>query len=137
MKKLIAFAMLLAAASLMAQSKPEQKQDTKPAPIVGKWAMTLEMSMGTATPTLEITKQDGEKIVGSYTGRYGTSALAGTVKNRIIEFVVSMVAEGDTIPMNFSGEISADGKEITKGKAILGELGDATWSAKRVAANGE
>ena len=123
--------MLLIAGTLVAQSKPEQKPDSKTVTVTGKWTMTLEMSMGTATPTLEITKQEGEKIAGSYSGRYGTFPFDGSVKNRVIQFAFNMVAEDQNVTMSFMGEVSADGQSITKGTAVLGELGDATWSAKK------
>ena len=55
--------------------------------------MTLELSIGTANPTLEL-KQDGEKITGTYTGRYGTSQLQGTLKGRALEFAFQIDAEG-------------------------------------------
>jgi hypothetical protein len=131
MKKFLAIIAVLAlAASLAAQSKPEAKQDAKAIPpLTGKWTMTLEMSMGTGTPTLQL-KQDGEKIIGSYTGRYGTAPLEGTLKGKNIEFTVTMTAEDQTVSMGFSGEVDPDGLTM-KGKAVLGELGDATWSAKK------
>ena len=132
MRKFFALITVLAmAGALAAQSKPAQKQDAgAPPPITGKWTMTLDMSMGPATPSLEITKQDGEKVVGSYTGRYGIFGFEGKVKNRTIEFSFTMTAEDQSVPMSFSGEIAADGQTM-KGTAVLGELGDATWTAKK------
>jgi hypothetical protein len=112
------------------QSGRQQKPDAKAAPTVaGKWTMTLEMSMGTGTPTLDL-KQDGEKITGTYTGRYGTFALEGKLKDRAIAFSFSMSAEGQAVEMSFAGEVAADGQTM-KGTAVLGEMGDATWTAKR------
>jgi hypothetical protein len=123
MKKAFAiFFILLLAVSLAAQTKPSPS-------VAGKWTMTLEMSMGTGTPAIEF-RQDGEKITGSYTGRYGTSPLEGTLKGQTIQFRVRVEAEGQTVAMDFSGEVAADGQTM-KGKAVLGELGDATWSAKK------
>jgi uncharacterized protein involved in high-affinity Fe2+ transport len=135
MRKLLAVVIVLAfAAGLAAQAQqqvnPAQKPNNKAAlNVTGKWAMTLEMSMGTGTPMLEL-KQDGEKITGTYTGRYGDSQLAGTLKERTIEFTVTMVAEGETVSMSFGGQVAEDGQTM-KGNAVLGELGDATWSAKK------
>lgn len=118
------------AAPVPAQGKPEQKPDSKATQTVaGKWAMTLEMSMGTGTPTLDL-KQDGEKITGTYTGRYGTFDLQGSVKERAIQFSFTMSAEGQSVTMSFTGEIAQDGQTM-KGTAVLGEMGDATWTAKR------
>jgi hypothetical protein len=87
------------------------------------------MSQGTATPALEL-KQDGEKVTGTYTGRYGAFPLQGTVKARTLEFRFTMKADGADVPMVFIGDVAADGQSI-KGDATLGEMGEATWTAKR------
>ena len=75
-------------------------------------------------------KQDGEKITGTYTGRYGSFELKGTLKGRALEFTFTMNAEGTPTPMTFTGEVAADGQTM-KGKATLGEMGEATWTAER------
>ena len=116
-------------------AKPDQKQDPKAVPsVAGKWTMTLDMSMGVANPALEL-KQDGEKLTGTYTGRYGVFALEGQLKGRAIAFSFTMTAEDQQVAMSFSGEVAADGLTM-KGTATLGELGDATWSAKKEKAAG-
>ena len=56
--------------------------------------MTLEtVDRSRRTPTLEL-KQDGEKITGTYTGRYGTSPLQGTLKGRALEFAFQIERRG-------------------------------------------
>lgn len=128
MKKFLLFVTLMVlACSLWAQGG--QKSDSKSPNVAGNWTMTLEMPMGTGTPTL-VLKQDGEKITGSYTGRYGTFALEGSIKERTIVFSFTMTAEGESVAMTFTGEVATDGQTM-KGKASLGEMGEATWSAKR------
>jgi hypothetical protein len=111
------------------QGKPDQKPSKTSPSVAGKWTMTLDMSMGAATPGLEL-KQDGAKITGTYTGRYGAFPLEGALKDRAIHFTFTMGAEGQTVTMTFSGEVAEDGQTM-KGSATLGEMGDATWSAKR------
>ncbi len=106
--------------------KPEKKTALN---VTGKWTMALEMSMGTSTPTLDL-KQDRQQISGTYTGRYGTFALQGSLKERTIEFSFNMTAEGETVAMAFAGDVAEDGQTM-KGTAVLGELGEATWSAKK------
>ena len=91
--------------------------------------MTLDMSMGQATTAL-VLKQEADKLTGTYTGRYGTYQLKGTVKAREVAFGFQMDADGTPVDMSFTGEIAADGQTM-KGKAMLGELGEAGWSAKR------
>jgi len=134
MKKLLVLVALLMAAGAMAAELPltrqEKKPDAKPVPnISGKWQMTLELSMGTGTPTLEL-KQEAEKVTGTYTGRYGTAPLEGRLKGRTLEFAVQMSAEGQTFTLNFAGEVAEDGQTM-KGTASMGEIGDATWTAKK------
>jgi len=129
------------AAALLAQTPPPQ-QTPKPSPspatsptpspapaanVTGKWTMTLELTMGTATPTLELI-QTGEKITGSYEGRYGKSQLTGTIKNRVIEFSFTMSAEGTDTLMAYKGQVAADFKSM-HGTAELGGMGEASWSA--------
>jgi hypothetical protein len=108
----------------------QEKAPPPPPPVTGKWTMSLQMSQGTATPTLEL-KQEGEKITGSYTGRYGSYALQGTRKGRAIEFAFAMGAAGEEIRLTFKGEIAADAQTM-KGTAFMGEeLGEAAWTARR------
>jgi hypothetical protein len=108
----------------------DQKTDAKAyTNIAGQWIMTLEMAMGTANPVLEL-KQDGEKITGTYTGRYGTNPLQGTIKQSAIVFSVAMTAEGMEVTLTFTGEVAADGLSM-KGNASLSEMGEATWTAKK------
>lgn len=105
----------------------------KPAPVTtvtGKWSVTLEMQSGTASPTLDL-KQDGEKISGFYEGRYGKFPLTGTLKARKIEFSFKMSAEGTDVVMAYSGDVGADFLSM-KGLAQLDQMGEASWSAKRV-----
>ena len=100
---------------------------------VGKLRFMLPsngISMGTSTPSLEL-KQDGTKISGTYTGRYGAFPLEGTVAGRALAFSFSMSAEGQSVAMTFQGEVAADALSM-KGTATLGEMGEAAWTAKKL-----
>jgi hypothetical protein len=110
-----------------AQGKDQKQQ--APIDVTGKWTITMEMSMGTATPALDL-KQDGETVSGTYTGRYGTYELHGTLKDRAIKFSFVMGSADQSVTMTFAGEVAADGQTM-KGTADLGEMGEAAWSAKR------
>ena len=111
------------------QDKPDQAPNKGTVNVTGKWVMTLEMGMGTATPGLEL-KQEEAKITGTYSGRYGSFPLEGSVKSRAIVFSFQMSAEGQSVTMSFTGEVAADALSM-KGTASLGEMGEATWSAKK------
>ena len=123
-----------AIAVLGAQTPPPQKPTPTPTPapattVTGKWTVTLEMQVGTATPTLELV-QEAEKITGTYEGRYGKFPLKGTLKKNAIEFSFSMTAEGTEVVMSYRGEVAADFQSM-KGSADLDAMGEATWFAKR------
>jgi hypothetical protein len=97
---------------------------THDADLTGKWRMTLEMEVGRATPLLELVEKEG-KLSGTYTGRYGSSPVDGTVKGRTLAFTVAL----ETTQLAFRGEIKDDG--TLAGRATFGELGEVTWTAAR------
>jgi hypothetical protein len=100
-----------------------------PANIAGAWQFTVELEMGTGRPVVTF-KQDGEKITGTYAGRYGTSNLEGAVKENAVEFTVTIVAEGTTVSGTFTGTYAA-GK--MSGEVAYEGAGEGTWTAVRMA----
>ena len=121
---LIVALVVLPASGLTQQAPADRSLD-----LTGRWSMALDMSMGPAEPLLEL-KQEGDRITGTYTGRYGSFELSGTIKARKLAFTFTMGTAADPIEVAFTGEVSADGESM-KGEATLGTMGDATWSAKR------
>jgi hypothetical protein len=113
------FAFCLASTTLVAE----------PAKVAGQWNFTVELEMGTGHPVVTF-KQDGEKLTGTYDGRYGQSPLEGTIREKRIEFTVTMVAEGVSVAGVFSG--SVDG-ETMSGTVEFDQAGEGTWSATRPA----
>lgn len=121
---LIVVTLVLTGAATAAQQKPADA-----VALTGKWQMTLEMEVGTSSPVL-VLKHEGDKLTGTYTGRYGEYPLVGKVDGRKVEFAVTISAEGTETVMSFAGELTAaDG--FLRGSANLGGMGDATWLAKR------
>ena len=99
--------------------------------VAGKWTMVMELSIGTSNPVLML-KQDGDKVTGTYTGRYGEAKLTGKVgADRQVQFTVSLDAEGSSVTMYFAGEVAVDGQMMTKGTCNIEGLGEGTWAAKR------
>ena len=92
--------------------------------LTGKWRMSIEMEAGRGTPLLELTEKDG-KLTGTYTGRYGASAVEGTVEGRKLAFTVAM----STMSLAFKGELKDDG--TLAGTADFGEMGEIRWTAAR------
>ncbi len=99
-----------------------------PANIAGPWQFTVELAMGTGKPLVTF-KQDGEKITGTYEGRYGKSNLEGTVKDNQVQFTVTVVAEGTTVSGVFTGTYEND---RMSGEVAYEGAGDGAWSAVRV-----
>jgi L-seryl-tRNA(Ser) seleniumtransferase len=112
-------AMFFATAMLLASA---------PANIAGAWQFKVELSMGTAEPVVTF-KQDGEKITGTYEGRYGTSDLEGTVKDNHVEFAVTFLIQGDPIVGAFAGTIDGD---RMSGQVEYEGAGDGQWTAVRM-----
>lgn len=96
--------------------------------ISGAWAFQVESSAGAGSPTFAF-KQDGEKLTGQYKGAFGEAPLTGTVKDNKVDFAVKVDVQGQQGTLTYSGTVEKDGS--MKGTAQLGEVGSATWTAKR------
>jgi hypothetical protein len=103
---------------------------TAPANIAGRWQFTVELSMGTGHPVVTF-EQQGEKITGTYEGRYGTSKLEGTVNDNQVEFTIAVEAEGTRVAGVFSGVYEND---RMRGNVEYEGAGDGTWTAVRIPA---
>jgi hypothetical protein len=101
-----------------------------PANVAGVWTFTVELEMGTGRPRVTL-KQDGEKIKGTYDGRYGASPIEGTVREHKIELTVSMTAEGQAVLGVFTGVVDGDSMS---GSVEFDGAGEGTWTAVRAAA---
>ena len=96
--------------------------------ISGAWSLQVESSAGSGSPTFTF-KQDGEKLTGQYKGLFGEAPLTGTVKENKVDFVIKVEAQGQQMTITYTGTVEKDGS--MKGTAQLGDLGSATWTAKR------
>ena len=94
--------------------------------VTGVWNFTVETAQGSGSPTFTF-KQEGEKLTGQYKGAFGEAPVSGTVKGNKIDF--SFKATGAVEgTVTYTGTI--DGNTM-KGTAKFGDLGDATWTAKK------
>jgi len=96
--------------------------------ISGAWAFQVESSAGSGTPTFTF-KQDGEKLTGQYKGLFGEAPVTGTVKDNKVEFAIKVDVQGQQETITYTGTLEKDG--TMKGTAQVGQLGSATWTAKR------
>lgn len=117
MRTLVLLALSLFAAAVSAE----------PANVAGKWNVTMQLESITGHPII-LLKQDGEKLTGTYEGRYGQSELKGSIKDKELEFTVSIVAEGMQTQGVFAGKVDGD---TMGGEVSFEGAGDGTWSATR------
>lgn len=102
----------------------------EPVPVAGQWNATLEFESFKGNVVLTF-KQDGEKLSGTYKGRYGTFPLEGTVKETHIEFAVEITAEGMQTQGLFAGTVEGD--RMSGGVEFDG-AGEGSWYATRAPA---
>lgn len=124
MKRALALASILIA-SLVIVTGAAAQSDVN---VTGEWAFNVETSQGSGSPTFTF-KQDGEKLTGNYKGQFGEAPLTGTVKGGEIKFTIKISAQGQELTITYTGKIES--KDSMKGTAVLGEIGEATWTAKR------
>ena len=58
------------------------------ADISGHWVFHVVFTLGSGDPTFEF-HQQGEKLTGTYKGRFGVAPLTGTVQGNDVEFITS------------------------------------------------
>ena len=110
------------------EAKAEPAAASDKTDISGAWSFQVESSAGSGSPTFTF-KQDGEKLTGQYKGLFGEAPLTGTVKENKVDFVIKVEAQGQQMTITYTGTVEKDGS--MKGTAQLGDLGSATWTAKR------
>ena len=96
------------------------------ADISGAWEFTVETSQGSGNPTFEF-KQDGDKLSGTYSGRFGTAPISGTVKDKDVEFTFQ-IPEVDG-KVRYKGTL--EGSNRMKGDVEYGDVGKGTFTAKK------
>jgi hypothetical protein len=95
--------------------------------VSGNWKLTFETPNGPAGPSV-VLKQEGEKLTGTYKGRFGESPLEGTVKGKDIKFTVKVNAQGQEVLVEYAGAVEGD---TMKGKVKLGDMGEADFTGKK------
>ena len=124
---LVTIAMAFYAASPLPLRAHVEHQN-KPVDVAGKWALTVETTGGTGTPTIELT-QDGETLAGTYSSQvFGEQKLTGTIKGNAISFGFTASVQGATVTVTYTGTADAT---MMKGKVTVGDLGEGTFTGKK------
>ena len=123
-KRIIASITIITAAFMFAAILTVGAQSTN---VTGNWKLTIETPNGTGNPSL-VLKQDGEKLTGTYKGRFGDSQLEGTVKGKEIKFTFKVNAEGQEVKVEYAGAVDGD---TMKGKAKYGDMFEGNFTGKK------
>jgi hypothetical protein len=112
---------LLASASL-SYAAPKSKAPN--ANIEGKWYFSVTTPQGTGNPVFTF-KLDGNKLTGTYAGRFGEAPLTGTMKGD--DFEAKYVLDGATTV--YKGKINGD---KVSGTCNLGGQVDGTFEGEKI-----
>lgn len=124
---LVTMVMALYVASPMPLLGHAAHQD-KPVDVAGKWALAVETTGGTGTPSIELT-QDGEILAGTYSSQvFGEQKLTGTIKGNAISFGFTASVQGAVVTVTYTGTADAT---TMKGKVTVGDLGEGTFTGKK------
>ncbi len=96
----------------------------------GKWKWSFTTQQGQTFETTLTLKLDGDKLVGTVTGRSGTETAIDDAKldSDTVSFSVTRDRQGQKFTTKYSGKISGD---TIKGKSTS-DRGERDWEAKRV-----
>ncbi len=125
MKQLACVLSALGCALALAISVMAQSTD-----VSGDWEVTINSPQGARTGKLSF-KQEGEKLTGTITSRFGATPLEGSVKGKEIKFKYTVKFQDQDFTISLSGAV--DGDSI-KGDADFGGFAQGDWSAKRASA---
>jgi hypothetical protein len=123
-KHIITAITITVAAFLLATALTVGAQSTN---VSGNWKLTFETPNGAANPSL-VLKQEGEKLTGTYKGRFGEFPLEGAIKGKEIKFTVKVNAQGQELLLEYAGTVEGD---AMKGKVKFGDMGEADFSGKK------
>ena len=124
MKRVASLIVVLIAITAVAMAASMTVAETN---VTGTWKLSVETPNGTGTPTV-VFKQEGEKLTGSYKGRFGESPLTGTVKGNAIQFSFKVNAQGQELEVTYTGTV--DGSTMS-GTAKFGEMGEGKFTGKK------
>ena len=114
--RLLGFVFMISVPLLLAQTD-----------VTGTWDLTVETQQGTANPWVTFL-QSGEKLSGTYHGRFGDSKVEGTLRGNDIQFAVTLRFQDQTLVITYTGTVD---KDSMKGTVQFGDRGSGSWSGKR------
>ena len=99
----------------------------EPAAVAGTWALTVETSAGTGTPSLVLV-QDAANLSGTYTGRFGDQPVTGTIEGNDIRFSFSVSGPMGSAVVTYTGVVDGD---VMRGSMQMGSMAGGNFSGRR------
>jgi hypothetical protein len=129
LRRVLRLAMVTAAATLLAAcaSTASQPKQPKRADLSGEWVLTTESQVGTQDALMTV-RQTGKALAGTISGQVGTVDLAGSVNGAAVAFNFTLNVHGKDLKLDYAGTVEGD---TIKGKAVFGQIGEGTFTAKR------
>lgn len=92
--------------------------------VSGTWALTVETSAGTGSPTL-VLEQHGVVLAGVYTGRFGPQPVAGRLNGNAITFSFDVSGPMGSAKVTYAGAVDGD---TMSGTMRMGSMTGGTFS---------
>ncbi len=100
------------------------------ASVLGVWDVTVSSNQGPTSAPL-VLKQEGETIVGTFSGPQGDQAVEASLTDKAITIWFSVRTQNGPISITMNGAVNGD---TMKGTMDFGGRGHGDWLAKRPAA---
>lgn len=75
-----------------------------------------------------IVRQTGSALAGTITGQNGSVDYQGKVNGAAVAFDFTINVQGTDLKLDYAGTVQGD---TMKGKAVFGQFGEGTFTAKR------
>jgi hypothetical protein len=128
MAALVLSAALVVAVPVALAAEPAAAAEASGLPdVAGTWALTVETSAGTGTPTV-VLEQDGARLTGTYHGRFGDQPLTGSLEGAAIRFSFTVSGPMGSADVTYAGTVA--GEEMS-GTMHMGERAGGRFTARR------
>jgi hypothetical protein len=124
--RLAAVTIVATLAAACASTSP-QTQQPKGSNLSGEWVLTTQSKMG-AQDARMIVHHNGSALAGQITDQTGSVDYTGSVKGATVVFDFTLNVNGTKLKVDYSGAVEGD---TMKGKAVFGQFGEGTFTAKR------
>jgi hypothetical protein len=106
---------------------PSQPPAPKVADLTGIWVLTTESQMGSEDARMTV-RQTGSALAGTIAGRNGSIDYQGSVTGTAVAFDFIIKVRGNDLKLDYTGTVDGD---TMKGKAVFGQFGEGTFTARR------